>query len=64
MKGLIIWGMIFSACTVGAYTASTDGIGLARPSKSPMSIREGSVKGSNGVRRTRFFVGGGIHGGK
>ena len=43
---------------------STAGGGLAAPEVNPPSIREGSVRVSSGRRRTRYFVGGGFHGGK
>lgn len=46
---------------------SQNGVGLPRPVKSPVSIREGSVRTSTtgaGRYRTRYFVGGGLHGGK
>lgn len=46
--------------------ASSTGRGISQPSKQVFSIREGSVKatGGSGRVRTRYFVGGGIHGGK
>ena len=64
MKGFIICAGILGAATISALSASKNGYGLTKPSKQPMSIREGSVKGADGRTRTRFFVGGGIHGGK
>ena len=54
--------------TIGAtYWASYTGAGVPRPEKNPPSIREGSaIRGplGRGHHRTRFFVGGGLHGGK
>ena len=63
-KSLFIWSAIFGLSTFGAMTAAKQGFGLAKPMKEPMSIREGSIKGTNGHYRTRYFIGGGIHGGK
>lgn len=51
----------------GIYWASKVGAGVPQPVKSPPSIREGSVaRGplTRGHSRTRYFVGGGFHGGK
>lgn len=44
--------------------ASVAGWGLPHPERDPPSIREGSVRVTRGRRRARYFVGGGIHGGK
>ncbi|PIE23017.1 MAG: hypothetical protein CSA62_09815 [Planctomycetota bacterium] len=64
-KGTIILGAALSTLFVGTLWASNRGVGLPKPKKNPPSIREGSVKNpTTGRRRTRFFVGGGIHRGK
>ena len=64
-KGTLILGGALSALFAGTLWASSRGLGLPRPQKEPPSIREGSVKDpATGRRRTRFFVGGGIHRGK
>ena len=63
-KSLFIWSAIFGLSTFGAINAAKNGFGLTKPSKQPMSIREGSVKSPTGSTRTRYFIGGGIHGGK
>ena len=63
-NSLIIWGTIFSASTIGAFSAAKSGYGLTKPMVKPLSIREGSVKSGTAHRRTRYFVGGGLHGGK
>lgn len=63
--------LIGGATTLGglfatAVWASRTGAGITPPSKQVFSIREGSVRpvGKSRRARTRYFVGGGIHGGK
>ena len=51
----------------GVFWASRVGAGVSQPGKNPPSIREGSAVGgplTRGHNRTRFFVGGGLRGGK
>ena len=60
---MIFWPALFIGGATFAVYASKTGIGLNKPVKKPISIREGSVKG-NTKHRTRYFMGGGIHSGK
>ena len=64
VKALVIWGSIMGGILGFTFQAAANGTGIAQPSKKPPSIREGSVVGTNGKTRTRFFVGGGLRGGK
>jgi hypothetical protein len=63
LKALIIWGTILSSGLAFAFHAAANGTGIQQPGVNPPSIREGSVTNSSGTR-TRYFIGGGIHGGK
>ena len=60
---MLFWPAFFVGLAGFTVYASKTGLGLSKPSKQPLSIREASVKG-NGVNRTRYFMGGGIHSGK
>ena len=60
---MFFWPAFFIGTAGFAVYASKTGIGLSKPAKQPLSIREASVKGT-GVHRTRYFMGGGIHSGK
>ena len=62
------WSSILGVSAIMASGASANGSGLPTPSKQPVSVREGSVRGTgtngHGHYRTRYFIGGGLHGGK
>ena len=64
--GTLIYGSVCSAGMLGAGISSSQGYGVRQPEKSPVSVKEQSVRTSNGtiVRRRRYFTGGGIHSGK
>ncbi len=48
-----------------AVRASASGLGIPKPVKKPISIREGSAKTNRrGLYRTRYFMGGGLLRGK
>ncbi len=65
MKTAIVWASVFSTSMVGTWSASANGWGMPKPDKQPVSIREGSkALSTSGNHKTRYFVGGGIHGGK
>ncbi|MCH2208310.1 MAG: hypothetical protein MK132_20900 [Lentisphaerales bacterium] len=64
IKAFTIWGIILGGTFGYAYFASAKGIGIKQPQVNPPSIREGSVQDTSGKMRTRYFVGGGLHGGK
>ena len=64
IKGLKLWGVLFSCTLGGAFYAASSGYGVPQPSKNPMSIREGSMKVTSDGRKARYFYGGGIHSGK
>ena len=52
---------------VAVAWASSRGVGVPRPAKKPVSIREDSVKGTHSgtrYRHSRYFVGGGRFHGK
>lgn len=51
--------------TLVAMHASSVGWGVTQPEKNPPSIREGSMRGRSGpYHRSRYFMGGGLRGGK
>ena len=64
----LVSGLGVMAGIMGATIHATgSGMGIPQPMKKPVSIREGSTKVTSNGRtyyRTRYFVGGGIHGGK
>lgn len=64
-RNLILTGACVLTTGVALH-ASVHGWTAQKPDKSPLSIREGSHKGplGSGHRRTRYFVGGGLHRGK
>lgn len=69
MKGLItktIVAGILTTLTVVAYGGSFKGWFLPKPLASPVSLRDGSVKGGRAAYFTgsRSHYGGGYHGGK
>jgi len=70
MNKLVVgaWSSVFTVSAFMAVSASANGSGLPTPSKQPVSVREGSIRGTgtngHGHYRTRYFVGGGLHGGK
>lgn len=64
IKAITIWGSLMGSLLAFTFHAAANGVGIAQPSKNPPSIREGSVKGTSSSMRTRFFVGGGLRGGK
>ncbi|MCM8536194.1 MAG: hypothetical protein NE334_09685 [Lentisphaeraceae bacterium] len=64
IKGLMFWGTLLTAGFGYTYHAASSGAGIPQPKVKPPSIREGSVKNTSGRMRTRYFVGGGLHGGK
>ncbi|MFW5751177.1 MAG: hypothetical protein ACOCZK_05970 [Planctomycetota bacterium] len=65
-SSLVFLGVV-GAGSVFAMVASSRGWGLPRPARQPVSVREGSVRGastSGSHYRSRYFIGGGFHGGK
>ena len=62
--GGVLWTGVCSSLLGVSYMASSSGFGAQRENPAPVSIREGSVKDPNGIYRTRYFVGGGLRGGK
>ena len=66
VKQSLLWTVVFTFLTGLTFLAARQGVGVTKPSKEPISIREGSTKSHSGSgrRSTRFFVGGGVHGGK
>ena len=62
--GILALGWLGLAGT--ATWASTSGLGVPKPEKEPVSIREGSVRpgAASGYYATRYFLGGGSRGGK
>ena len=63
---LVLLGGAGLLLTAAAVRASVRGWTLAPPYEQPQSIREGSAKGPlrPGLYPTRYFVGGGLRGGK
>ncbi len=68
MHNLTMVLIVVCFAAIGAtYWASKTGAGVSSPDKDPPSIREGSAVAGpigRGHHRTRFFVGGGLFGGK
>ena len=68
LRSTAVWSTLLSAGLGASYMAAANGAGIPQPDKQPMSVREGSVRGTGvtgrGHYRTRYFVGGGLHGGK
>jgi len=66
-KGIPILVLVMLG-SAGALTwGSMRGLGVPHPMKKPFSLREGSVRTTGArsrYRRRRYFVGGGMHGGK
>ncbi len=63
---LVFLGVV-GAGSVLTMVASNRGWGLPQPAKQPVSVREGSVRGGGTAGahyRSRYFIGGGFHGGK
>jgi len=67
-KGTPVLFLVMAAFAASVTWASVRGFLVKQPEKKPVSIREGSVRhhstGRHRRRRTRYFVGGGFHGGK
>lgn len=64
-KGIPILFLALLGATGGLTWASWKGVGVQPPEKNPISIREGSTRiRRHGHYRTRYFVGGGLRGGK
>ncbi|VAX37838.1 hypothetical protein MNBD_PLANCTO02-94 [hydrothermal vent metagenome] len=65
-KATYIFAALMGTVTAGTGFASFSGMGLPQPEKKPKSIREGSVRNSDGRwgRSAYFIRSGGIHGGK
>ena len=67
-KGIVFLLIVLIGGSAFVHVISVGGWGIPRPSKKPVSIREGSVRGvgTTGTRypRTRYFSGGGMRGGK
>ncbi|MCA9319543.1 MAG: hypothetical protein KDB53_02350 [Planctomycetes bacterium] len=61
-----IIGAILAGASVFAWWGSFVGAGVPKPERDPPSLREGSVRlaQTSGRTGTRYFIGGGIHGGK
>lgn len=64
-RGTLILIGVMLVLMAGTIWASTVGLWLPQPDKEPVSIREGSARPlGSGHHSTRYFVGGGIFGGK
>lgn len=63
-KAIRFWGPIMALLYGAAFAVATYWPFALTASSNPPSIREGSVSHPRGSGRTRYFVGGGLHGGK
>lgn len=63
-KAVRIWGLVMLMLYAATFTVATLGPFALTSNSNPPSIREGSVGHPRGTGRTRYFVGGGLHGGK
>lgn len=64
-RGTLTLGGMMLALLAGSVWASNRGVGLPKPEKKPVSVREDSARPlSGGHHRTRYFIGGGILRGK
>ena len=59
----ILWAVMGVTTAFGIYTGRS-GFFVPKPTKDPVSIREGSVGGHGGRTRVHYFRGGGVHHGK
>lgn len=64
IKAILVFVPLLSASLAGVVHNALHGAHILVPNQNPPSIREGSVGHAHGGGRTRFFVGGGLHGGK
>ena len=58
---------VLGTMVAGSVWASVAGWGVPKPTKEPMSVREGSTRDQGNNRHGHYrhhFIGGGLHGGK
>lgn len=64
LKALLIFAPLLGVAFGGLIHDALNGSYILVPQQNPPSIREGSVGQARQGGRTRFFVGGGLRGGK
>lgn len=64
IKAILVFFPLLGASLSGVVHNALNGSHILMPNQNPPSIREGSVGHATHGGRTRFFVGGGLHGGK
>lgn len=64
LKAILIFLPLLGFTMIGLLRHAVNGSHILVPGQNPPSIREGSVGQASRGGRTRFFVGGGLRGGK